>query len=543
MSNDEMMQTVPAPRRPRRWERILLVVSLGLNLLVAGVVIGGVATHDRRPPKHSVGAVSIGPLTYAFDKADREALRRAVQEQSTGIEDMRRALDADIARLATALRATPWDAEAAGSVLAGMRGRFEARGEFDADEVAGTIRDLIALELVDDGRPAGAKALAHTFERFPLTTVVLNVNTGCNLSCTYCYKEDLDKPSAGKKMAFETARDSIEMLLRESPDEPRYNVVFFGGEPLSNLPLIKQVVEYCEARFAQLGKQIDFVMTTNATLLSNETIDWLNAHRFGLSISIDGPKAIHDRNRLTVGGQGTYETVRRKAERLLSRYSARPVGARVTLTHGTTEVERIWDHLFNELGFAEVGFAPVTSGDIDTFNLSVDELHEVFAGFKRLGERYLAEALQGRTTGFSNLHQLITDLHEGHKKALPCGAGLKMLAVDHKGELNLCHRFTGSTLPTFGDVKNGIKREQLGDFLSQRLDRTDTGCASCRIRNLCSGGCYHESYARYGDPAHPTYHYCDLMRDWVDFGIEVYTRIMANNPAFISSYITPRKAH
>lgn len=129
MSNDEMMQTVPAPRRPRRWERILLVVSLGLNLLVAGVVIGGVATHDRRPPKHSVGAVSIGPLTYAFDKADREALRRAVQEQSTGIEDMRRALDADIARLATALRATPWDAEAAGSVLAGMRGRFEARGE------------------------------------------------------------------------------------------------------------------------------------------------------------------------------------------------------------------------------------------------------------------------------------------------------------------------------------------------------------------------------------------------------------------------------
>lgn len=413
---------------------------------------------------------------------------------------------------------------------------------FAPENVAEALRDLISLQIVGDGRPTAAAAPLNRIEHFPITTVVLNVNTGCNLSCTYCYKEDLDKPSAGKKMPFEIARDSIEMLLRESPHENRYNVVFFGGEPLSNLPLIKQVVAYCEERFSELGKCVDFVMTTNATLLSDETIDWLNDHRFGLSISIDGPKAIHDRNRLTVGGLGTYETVRRKAERLLSRYTARPVGARVTLTSGVTAVELIWDHLFNELGFAEVGFAPVTSGDISTFNLTNDELVEVFSGLKRLGQRYLEEALEGRNTGFSNMHQMITDLHEGHKKSLPCGAGLKMLAVDYKGELNLCHRFTGSTLPTFGDVKNGIKREQLGDFLSQRLDRTNTGCDSCRIRNLCSGGCYHESYAHYGDPVHPTYHYCDLMRDWVDFCLGVYSRIMASNPAFIEQHISPRSA-
>ncbi len=414
---------------------------------------------------------------------------------------------------------------------------------FSEEEVVETLHELVALELVADGSPVKALPGVKRVEQFPLTTLVLNVNTGCNLSCTYCYKEDLDKPSEGKRMDFATARDSIEMLLRESPNEKRYNIVFFGGEPLSNLPLIKAVVEFAEQRFAAAGKAVDFVMTTNATLLSNDTIEWLNAHRFGLSISIDGPKAIHDRNRITVGGKGTYETVRKKAERLLSRYTSRPVGARVTLTHGTTEVERIWDHLFNELGFAEVGFAPVTSGDISTFNLSNEELVEVFAGMKRLGQRYLEEALEGRNIGFSNLHQLITDLHEGHKKSLPCGAGLKMLAVDHKGELNLCHRFTGSSLPTFGDVKAGVKHVELGDFLAQRLDRTDTGCASCRIRNLCSGGCYHESYARYGDPAHPTYHYCDLMRDWVDFGIQVYSRIMAVNPAFIDQHITPRRAH
>lgn len=428
-------------------------------------------------------------------------------------------------------------AETAESLITGLSNRFSEQ------EITETVRELLALELVNDGRPLTDDIGTRRVDQFPLTTVVLNVNTGCNLSCTYCYKEDLDIPSAGRKMELQTAVDSVEMLLRESPDEDRYTVVFFGGEPLSNRPLIEAMVDYCDKRFASLGKQVEYVMTTNATLLTDEIIDWLNSHRFGLSVSMDGPKAIHDKNRITVGGQGTYDVVRRKAQRLLERYDSRPVGARVTLTRGTTEVEQIWDHLFNEMGFSEVGFAPVTSGDISSYNLTSEELVEVFAGMKRLGQRYLEAALEHRNIGFSNMHQLITDLHEGHKKALPCGAGLKMLAVDHEGELNLCHRFTGSDMPTFGNVKSGVQQVELGDFLSKRLDRTDTGCASCRIRNLCSGGCYHESYARYGDPTHPTYHYCDLMRDWVDFGIEVYSRIMAVNPAFIDQYISPRRAH
>lgn len=444
------------------------------------------------------------------------------------------ALDTLTSGILDRLREGECSAEA---LMAGLNHRFSPR------EISETLRELLALELVNDGRPLTDDTGTRRVDQFPLTTVVLNVNTGCNLSCTYCYKEDLDIPSAGRKMELQTAIDSVEMLLRESPDEERYTVVFFGGEPLSNRPLIEAMVEYCERRFAELGKAVDFVMTTNATLLTDEIIDWLNAHRFGLSVSMDGPKAIHDRNRITVGGQGTYDVVRRKALRLLERYDSRPVGARVTLTRGTTQVESIWDHLFNEMGFSEVGFAPVTSGDISSYNLTSEELIEVFAGMKRLGQRYLEAALEHRNIGFSNMHQLITDLHEGHKKALPCGAGLKMLAVDHEGELNLCHRFTGSDMPTFGNVKTGVQQAELGDFLSRRLDRTDTGCATCRIRNLCSGGCYHESYARYGDPTHPTYHYCDLMRDWVDFGIEVYSRIMAANPAFIDQFISPRRAH
>ncbi len=413
----------------------------------------------------------------------------------------------------------------------------------DPDAVVARIRNLLDLEILTDGRPTTPERPPIKIENFPLTTMVLNVNTGCNLACSYCYKEDLDTPSKGRKMALDTAINSIELLLRESPDRDSYNIVFFGGEPLSNMPLIRDVVTYAEPRFAAIGKRVNFTLTTNATLLTEELVDWLDAHRFGLTVSMDGPKSLHDKNRKTVGGKGSYDAVAKKARMLLARYRSRPVGSRVTLTAGVTAVVDIWDHLKNDIGFAEVGFSPVTAGYIAAFNLNGDELQEVFDGMKALGRLYRDEALRGRNIGFANMHQLMQDLYEGRSKALPCGAGVGMLAVDHEGGLNLCHRFTGSDMPTYGDVNSGIARERLSAFLEARLDRTDKDCSTCRIRNLCSGGCYHESYAHFSDPMKPTYHYCDLMRDWVDFGIEVYGDLINNAPEFFHSHIAPRRAN
>ena len=418
--------------------------------------------------------------------------------------------------------------------------QVELGAAFDPREVESTLSELRALAIVDDGEPAPVRVPSVT--KLPMTTVVLNVNTGCNLSCSYCYKEDLAAPADGRKMSFDTARAAIEMLVRESPDEPRYNIVFFGGEPLTHLPLIRAVTDWAGPHLAAQGKRVDYSLTTNATLLDESNIDFLQRHRFGIAVSMDGPQAIHDRNRITVGGQGTYATVARKVRLLLSRYTARPVGARVTLTRGNTDVAGILQHLVGELGFAEVGFAPVTAGDDARFNLTEDELDAIFSGFEALGEDYVRAAIEGNNTGFSNLHQLLTDIHQGTKKALPCGAGYSMVAIDHAGGVNLCHRFTGSSLPTFGDVNAGLDRAALGEFLGRRLDRSQTGCASCRIRNLCSGGCYHESYQRYADPSKPVYHYCERLRRWVDFGISAYARILAGNPAFFATHLDPRRA-
>ena len=414
---------------------------------------------------------------------------------------------------------------------------------FGREAVSACVEQLARLEVLqetDELRPINPQALK--VDAYPLSTIVLNVNTGCNLSCSYCYKEDLAVPARGERMSFEVAARSVDLLLRQAAARSRVGIVFFGGEPLTNVTLIRQVVDYALARARAEEKTVDFSLTTNATLLTPELIEYFDAHRFGISVSIDGPRAIHDRHRRTVGGRGTYDVVARKVRLLLERYRSRPVGARVTLTAGTTEVEAIHAHLRGELGFHEVGYAPVTAAAGAAHALSEAELTAVYAAFERLGEQYLAAALAGHNTGFSNLHQLMTDLHEGRRKSLPCGAGVGLLAVDRNGALNLCHRFTGSELPTFGDVDTGIDGVQLGQFLGRAADRSGTHCATCRIRNLCAGGCYHESWLRYGDPHHRTYHYCDLLRRWVDFGIRIYSEIVARNPRFLNAHIEPRRA-
>ncbi len=418
----------------------------------------------------------------------------------------------------------------------------DAFGErFQPDDLAETIESFCRLDILRDSRRPDVAPRPVKAEQFPLSTIVLNVNTGCNLSCTYCYKEDLAAPSRGERMTFETALKSFELLLKQAKDRKRVNLVFFGGEPLSNLPLIREMVAYAERRAAEVDKAVDFSLTTNATLLTEEIVDWLDAHRFGLTVSMDGPKALHDRHRKTVGGKGTYDVVAAKSRMLLTRYRSRPVGARVTLTRGVTDVVAIHHHLKNEIGFFEVGFSPATSGAISAFNLTEDELAQVFRDMKVLGESYVEAALRDENIGFSNMHQLMSDLTDGTKKAVPCGAGLGMLAVDKEGELHLCHRFTGSKLPTFGNVEDGIDAPSLGDFIEKAQDKASRACGTCRIRNVCAGGCYHESYARFEDPHSPVYHYCELMRDWVDFGIHAYGRITRHNPAFLRRHVAPRR--
>ena len=381
-----------------------------------------------------------------------------------------------------------------------------------------------------------AKAEDTKIEKFPAKALILNVTSGCNLSCTYCYKADLTSLKNGGQMTLEIAKSAIDMFYKESPHLEEYSITFFGGEPISNLPLIKEIIAYANKFFGSKGLKIGYSMTTNATLLTEEIIHYIHDSRVDLTVSIDGPEALHNKTRVYENGKGSYEKVAKNVAKLLAIYKNRPVGARVTLTKGVTDIKAIWEHLRYDLNFKEVGFAPVTSGDSDFFNLSDNDLVKVFSGFRELGEDYINEAIKGNFNGFSNLHRTVIDIHEGRKKKLPCGAGVGLLSVSYKGDIDLCHRFTGSDYPSFGNIEKGLDKLALGSFLEKRANEKDSSCQTCRIRNLCAGGCYHESYIKYGTPEKSVLHYCDDMRSWIDFAVEAYIRIQAGNPEFFTKY-------
>lgn len=443
------------------------------------------------------------------------------------------ALDAAPATLASLLQAVP-------------RGPIARAGGAAPDEnleirVGDRLRALARAGVIrGPAAPATRIDAGATTDLVQLHTLVLNVGTGCNLACGYCYKSDLTEPASTRAMSIETARAAVDSLLAANPARRSFNVVFFGGEPLLQRPLIEATVDYAEAEAARRGVQANFALTTNATLLTPRIIDWLNAHRFGITVSIDGPASLHDRFRRTVRGRGSYRMVARGVERLLSRYTARPVGARVTLASGAADVPAIWQHLHDELGFAEVGFSPVTGGPDTPGVLTDTELDGVFTSLCALSESYVAAALDGRALGLANLHQTLTDLWLGRPRQLPCGAGAALLAVDHAGDLHLCHRFTGSDFPTFGNVRTGADKGALNSFLARRGLRDANPCSRCHIRALCAGGCYHEAFSRYDDPTRPVLHYCDRLRAWTDHVVDVFVRIQSGRPGFFAEQLAGR---
>jgi uncharacterized protein len=411
-----------------------------------------------------------------------------------------------------------------------VRGRFD--GILSPGEVCDSLADLLALGIVS-GKRKDYEIAPREIEHSPINTLVLTLTTGCNMGCTYCYREDLTTPRDAAVMEETTAMAAIDLLLKESTGHERVSVVFFGGEPLTRFPTIRALVAYAEQEALKSNKQIDFSLTTNASLLSDEIVAFFQLHRFGISVSIDGDEAVHDRYRITIGGKGTYQLVAKNVRRLLAVCKARPVGARVTLGSGNTDVGGIYRHLHDDLGFAEVGFAPVTASKDSPLGLDDAEMRATLDAMLVLGRDYVDAAKRGIRHGFSNMNQMMHDLYSGTRKTLPCGAGVGLLAVSTEGKLALCHRFTGTSFPSFGDVDAGIAQHELSSFLTA-AQRLHPACQGCSARSICAGGCYHEAYVSRGDALSPTFSHCDFIREWLDFGIESYGEIMRANAAYFN---------
>ncbi|HJO04454.1 MAG TPA: quinohemoprotein amine dehydrogenase maturation protein [Acidobacteriota bacterium] len=377
---------------------------------------------------------------------------------------------------------------------------------------------------------------------FPLTTLVLNVTNQCNLSCGYCYEYSEDKivdtenGRQPKFMSEETAKQSVDFMLGKSAEIETVHLTFFGGETLMNFPVLKETVGYARQRAGQLGKGIEFNLTTNATLLRPDIIEWLADNEIGVTVSIDGPKEMQDELRVFKGGGGTYDIVVPKVRELLKRHTTRPIGARVTLTKNILDVKRIYRHLHDEVGFWEVGFAPVTTSWGQDWAIGDDGFDTMLAGFNELADEFLEAALDNRHHGFSNVKDTIEEIHKGVSKAYPCGAGLGLLGVATGGDVSLCHRFAGSDEHKIGTVDGGIDQSGQLHFLETHHVNDKTDCQKCWARPLCAGGCYHEAHTRYGTTRGPNLHYCEWIRAWTDTCLRVYGEIAEHNPGYLAIF-------
>lgn len=412
---------------------------------------------------------------------------------------------------------------------------------FPADDVRSGIYDLMEIRAVGPkGAPPDAMPVEVPSESFPLTTMVLNVTSKCNLSCTYCYEygEDrlVDEGTMPRYMDEQTARDSVEFMIAQSGEQEVVNLTFFGGETLLNFKLLQKTKEYAVRRAEEEGKRVRFSLTTNGTLLKPDVIEWLADNDVGVTISIDGPKDVNDKFRVLNNGMGSYEMILPKVKQLLKRHTTRPIGARVTLTQQNLDVHRIFHHLTEDVGFWEVGFAPVTTSSCHGYALDEASYGQMLDQFRELAHEWLEYAVDGRHHGFSNVRESVEEIHKGFSKAYPCGAGLGLVGVATDGDVALCHRFAGSDDHKLGTVRDGVDRAKQEKFLEEHHIAYKPDCHSCWARPLCSGGCYHEAQTRYGTTRAPNLHYCDWIRSWTHTCLEVYGELAERNPTFLKHF-------
>lgn len=413
---------------------------------------------------------------------------------------------------------------------------------FGVREVAESLQELVQIRAIRTGVVSDPPQPLP--DHFPLQTLVMNLTNQCNLACEYCYEFGEDKVATPegkpKFMDWETARQSVDYLFRDAAGRQAIHITFFGGETLMNFPLLKRVVDYANEQAKQRAVSIDFSLTTNATLLTPAIIEYLAENRIGVTVSLDGAKEANDQFRVFKGGRGTYDVIAPKVRELLARHRTRPIAARVTMTSHAMDVLGTYKHLKHDLGFHEVGFAPVTSSPSRLYSINEKGLDSVLGQFDQLSREYLEFALRGEHHGFSNVSDTLAELHQGVSKSHPCGAGLGLVGVGPSGDLAPCHRFVDSDQHALGHVSTGLDKTKQKAFLDRGHIGAKYACHECWARPLCAGGCHHEAFVRYGDTGHPVLHYCDWIRGWTHRCLEIYGAIAAQNPGFLQHFTNRR---
>ena len=319
-------------------------------------------------------------------------------------------------------------------------------------------------------------------------------------------------------MSFEVGKQALDFLIAQSGSRVNLEVDFFGGEPLMNWQVVKDLVAYARTQEPIYHKNFRFTLTTNGVLLDDEVTEFCNKEMHNVVLSLDGRKEVHDRLRKNFAGVGSYDIIVPKFQRFVEKRGDLSYYMRGTFTHDNVDFTNDIFHMA-DLGFTELSMEPVVSPPGEPWALTEEDLPKLFEQYEILAKEMLKREKEGRP--FTFYHYML-DLSGGpclHKRMSGCGSGTEYLAVTPWGELFPCHQFVNDPDYSMGDVWKGIANPQLGEKFHRCNVVANPDCRECWARLYCAGGCAANAYHASGD-INGTYEYgCQLFKKRVECAI------------------------
>ncbi|NLJ86128.1 MAG: thioether cross-link-forming SCIFF peptide maturase [Firmicutes bacterium] len=404
---------------------------------------------------------------------------------------------------------------------------FAKHGAKAVREAAGDLLDLMDIGLLfhDDAYVDElADGLQH---KVSLKAICLNVSHDCNLRCRYCFAGTGNFGGERLNMPLDIAQQAIDFLLANSSGKDRVEVDFFGGEPLLNLPVVKETVAYGESRADAMGKEIRFTLTTNGLLLDEETARYLDETMFNLVLSLDGRQSINDHVRVSARGKGVYEVIVPRLKQMVELREERQYYVRGTYTAYNKDFFADVKHLV-EIGFDRVSVEPVVADPKEPYSLSIDDLPILFEQYDELAEYYCSMHDMGR--GFEFYHFNLS-LLEGQclaKRLTGCGAGTEYLAITPNGDIYPCHQFVGRHGYTMGNIQDPDLDASIQSLFQESNVLNKATCRGCWARFFCSGGCHANAVSVNGDIREPDSLSCALLKKRLECSIYIQARLSSS---------------
>lgn len=353
----------------------------------------------------------------------------------------------------------------------------------------------------------------------------LHVAHDCNLKCRYCFAEEGEYHGHRSLMSAEVGKAALDFLIKNSGNRRNLEVDFFGGEPLMNFNVVKELVQYGREQEKLHNKFFRFTVTTNGILLDDDIQQFINENMHNVVISLDGRKEINDKWRPRAGGQGSYDVIVPKFQKLAESRKQNNYYIRGTFTRDNLDFSKDVLHMA-ELGFKQISVEPVVGEDEKKYALKEEDLEIIYREYEHLAEELYHRKKSGE--GNFNFFHFNIDLSGGPcvaKRLAGCGSGTEYLAVTPEGDLYPCHQFVGLPEYKMGTVWEGVTREDIKEqFLSCNVYAKED-CKKCWAKFYCSGGCAANALQTNGDILKPYELGCKLQRKRVECAIVIQAKL------------------